>query len=67
MYAQRPEVDLRTATLLQEDWDFIVLQSYSSLPTVQQAREKYLYPAVASFNAKKKAAKIVMCLTWGYQ
>eukprot|EP01052_Picozoa_sp_SAG31_P041610 SAG31_NODE_6355_length_2047_cov_1.557495_1_plen_119_part_00 len=67
MYAQRAEVDPRTAALLQQDWDYIVLQSYSALPTVRKAREKYLYPAVASFGAKKKSAKIVMYLTWGYQ
>ena len=26
LYAQTPELDQRTETLLQEDWDFIVLQ-----------------------------------------
>ena len=66
VYAQRPTVDNRTATLLQEDWDFIVLQTYSSLPTVEAARSDYLYPAIKSFLPYKKHAKIVMYLTWGY-
>eukprot|EP00040_Diaphanoeca_grandis_P037518 m.244642 g.244642 ORF g.244642 m.244642 type:complete len:336 (-) comp33833_c2_seq1:64-1071(-) len=66
LYAQTAENDARTATLLQQDWDFIVLQDYSALPTVQKARETYLNPAVKSFAQKKKAAKVVMYLTWGY-
>ena len=57
-YAQRPESDARTAMLLQEEWDFIVLQSYSILPTIQKARSTYYAPAVASFEAKKKDAKV---------
>lgn len=43
------------------------MQSYSILPTVARARELYLSSAVASFAAKKKRAKIVMYLTWGYR
>ena len=66
IYYQRAETDARTATLLEQDWDYIVLQSYSNLPTVKRARETYLTPAVQSFVAKKKKAKIVMYLTWGY-
>ena len=45
-YAQRAEADNRTATLLEQNWDFIVLQSYSNLPTIKEAREQYLAPAV---------------------
>jgi hypothetical protein len=30
------------------------------------ARTKYLTPAVSDFASRKKAAKIVMYLTWGY-
>ena len=52
--------------LLQEDWDFIVLQDYSALPTVQAARAEYLQPAVAEIAAQKRNAKVVMYLTWGY-
>jgi hypothetical protein len=65
-YYQRAETDARTAELLEQEWDYIVLQSYSNLPTVQQSRETYLTPAVHSFVAKKKKAKVVMYLTWGY-
>ena len=55
-YYQRAETDARTAELLEQEWDYIVLQSYSNLPTVQQSRETYLTPAVHSFVAKKKKA-----------
>jgi hypothetical protein len=65
-YYQRAETDARTATLLEQEWDYIVLQSYSILPTIKGSRETYLEPAVQSFVAKKKQAKIVMYLTWGY-
>lgn len=66
IYAQTAPNDPRTAELLQQDWTYIVLQDYSALPTVQAAREKYLQPAVNDFAGRKKAAKIVMYLTWGY-
>lgn len=67
-FAQRAENDNRTAALLEKnEYDFIVLQTYSILPTVQQARATYYAPAVASFRAKKKSAKIVAYLTWGYR
>ena len=49
-----------------QEWNYIVVQSYSILPTIQKARETYLTPAVQSFAAKKKSAKVVMYLTWGY-
>ena len=65
-YAQTFEHDNRTAALLEQDWDFIVVQSYSALPAVHAAREQYLYPAVRSFAAHKRKAKIVSYLTWGY-
>jgi len=66
LYSQLPEVDPTTAELLSEDWDFIVLQDYSMLGTVQNARRLYFTPAVKSFISYKKKAKIVMYSTWGY-
>ena len=66
VYYQRAETDSRTASLLTQDWDYIVLQSYSILPSIKAARETYLSPAVQSFVSRKKRAKIVMYLTWGY-
>jgi hypothetical protein len=55
-----------TQDLLEQDWDFIVLNDYSLLSTVQQARELYLKPAVKDFASKRKQAKLVLYLTWGY-
>lgn len=66
LYEQSPSRDARTKALLAQDWDFIVLQDYSALPTVRAARDQYLAPAVGEFAAQKKRAKIVMYLTWGY-
>eukprot|EP00039_Didymoeca_costata_P002260 m.58761 g.58761 ORF g.58761 m.58761 type:complete len:346 (+) comp11197_c0_seq2:106-1143(+) len=68
LYAQTPDVDQRTAELLQEHWDYIVLQDYSALPTVQAARQKMLHPAVQKFRSHidPPSTKIVMYLTWGY-
>lgn len=62
-----PEVDDLTATLMEEDWDFIVLQTYSLLPTIQKSREVYLEPAIAAFDSKRKKAKLILYLTWGYR
>eukprot|EP00755_Sulcionema_specki_P033645 Sspe_Gene.101216::Locus_75813_Transcript_1_1_Confidence_1.000_Length_1081::g.101216::m.101216 len=66
LYAQQPQYDQRTKDLLQQDWDFIVLQDYSALPTVQKARAEYLGLAVDTFVQNKKRGKVVMYLTWGY-
>eukprot|EP01059_Diplonema_ambulator_P010930 TRINITY_DN20946_c0_g1_i1.p1 TRINITY_DN20946_c0_g1~~TRINITY_DN20946_c0_g1_i1.p1 ORF type:complete len:330 (+),score=69.18 TRINITY_DN20946_c0_g1_i1:39-992(+) len=66
LYYQQPQFDNRTKELLQEEWDYIVLQDYSALPTVRAARSEYMEPAVGTFAQQKKDAKIVMYLTWGY-
>jgi len=66
LYSQLPEVDPTTAALLDQEWDFIVLQDYSMMGTVQNARGVYFVPAVKSFISYKKKAKIVMYSTWGY-
>ena len=66
LYAQQPQFDNRTKELLSQEWDFIVLQDYSSLPTVKKAREEYMKPALKTFSQQKKNAEIVMYLTWGY-
>lgn len=66
LYHQEADADARTARLLQQEWDYIVLQDYSVLPTVKAARETYLHPAVKDFVGRKKDAKIVMYITWAY-
>eukprot|EP01060_Flectonema_neradi_P015153 TRINITY_DN21838_c0_g1_i1.p1 TRINITY_DN21838_c0_g1~~TRINITY_DN21838_c0_g1_i1.p1 ORF type:complete len:318 (+),score=52.54 TRINITY_DN21838_c0_g1_i1:331-1284(+) len=66
LFAQQPQFDDRTKQLLTEEWDFIVLQDYSALPTVEKARREYLQPAVKTFIENRKKAEIVMYLTWGY-
>lgn len=58
--------DAATTKLLQSDWDFIILQDYSQLPTVATARAKMMFPAVKEIAGKKGDAKIVLYNTWGY-
>lgn len=67
LYAQEASRDDTTAKLLQQDWDYLVLQDYSMLPTVKKAREQYLKAAVKDFISQKKQAKVVLYLTWGYE
>jgi len=64
LFAQRPGGSDWTSRLLEQDWDFIVLQDHSSVPIVQAARDRYLYPAVDDFVARKKQAKLVLYMTW---
>eukprot|EP00443_Scrippsiella_acuminata_P108469 CAMPEP_0115749650 /NCGR_PEP_ID=MMETSP0272-20121206/94299_1 /TAXON_ID=71861 /ORGANISM="Scrippsiella trochoidea, Strain CCMP3099" /LENGTH=443 /DNA_ID=CAMNT_0003194703 /DNA_START=44 /DNA_END=1373 /DNA_ORIENTATION=+ len=63
-FAQRPSGSHWTASLLEQDWDFIVLQDHSTVPLVKGARWEYLYPAVDDFVARKKQAKLVLYMTW---
>ena len=51
LYAQTAASSARTAALLHERWDAIVLQEYSALPLVAKARDKYLRPAIRAFRA----------------
>lgn len=66
LYHQEAGVDNTTAELLEKEWDYIVLQDYSVLPTVKHARKQYLNPAIKDFVGRKKDAKVVMYLTWAY-
>ena len=65
-YALRPDRTQRNSTTMRlfhdYEWDFIVVQTFSALPTVVQARYQYLRPAVEDIVALKKSAKVVMYL-----
>jgi len=52
--------------LAADDWDYIVVQDYSTLLTVKRAREIYNQPALSEFIGAKKTAKLVLYSTWGY-
>mmetsp|Transcript_139261 Transcript_139261/g.444421 ORF Transcript_139261/g.444421 Transcript_139261/m.444421 type:complete len:521 (+) Transcript_139261:3-1565(+) len=67
LYAQRVGENNRTAKLLEQEWDYIVLQDQSLVPTVKAAREKYLYPAIDDFVHRKRRAKLVLYMTWAPQ
>jgi hypothetical protein len=63
-YALRPDRNHPNSTITRlfrdYEWDFIVLQTFSALPTVVKARAEYLRPAVEAIVAQKKSAKVVM-------
>lgn len=56
-----------TRDMLNQKWDYIVLQEFSLIPTMDSARDKYLQPALRNFLKHKKNAKVVVFMTWGYQ
>lgn len=66
LYGQTQLRNARTAQLMTEDWDFIVLQDYSALSAFSTTREKYFYPAIREVVGAKKQAKVVLYMTWGY-
>lgn len=47
-------------------WDVVVLQDFSTLPTVKAGRRVYMEPAVAEYAAHARAtgAKVAMYMTW---
>ena len=63
LYAQTAASSARTAALLHERWDAIVLQEYSALPLVAKARDKYLRPAIRAFRARARARASCCCCT----
>ena len=66
LYAQTAASSARTAALLHERWDAIVLQEYSALPLVAKARDKYLRPAIRAFRARARGARVVLLLHQPY-
>lgn len=66
-YLLRTSTLAHTNHLLKQDWDYIVLQDFSLIPTLRSARTRYLLPALKLFGDRKKKAKVVMYMTWGYQ
>lgn len=53
----------------QGDWDFVVLQEQSQIPTIDHYRYNSMYPGVERLNDSIKkynpCAKVVMYMTWG--
>merc|ERR1719240_467558 len=54
LYAQGPQFSEETSSLMDENWDYIVLQDHSMLPTLKEARDIYMGPAIDDFVARKK-------------
>jgi hypothetical protein len=57
------------AILHNADWDYIVLQEQSVIPSVKNQREKKMYPAVRSFTRliRGKKAQPVLFMTWAWR
>jgi len=69
LYGQCPALSDKTTALLADPagWDYIVVHSYSILPAIKAAREKYLKPAIRSLISKKRKARLMLYMTWGYE
>lgn len=57
------------AALKEYDWDFVVLQEQSRMPTVPKMCETEMYPAARTLDTHIKAAnaQTVFFMTWAYQ
>ncbi len=55
----------------QGNWDYVVLQEQSQIPTIDYYRYNYMYPAVERINDSIKkygpCTKVLMYMTWGRQ
>ncbi|MGB0862375.1 MAG: PKD domain-containing protein [Saprospiraceae bacterium] len=55
--------------IMQGNWDFVILQEQSQIPTIDYHRYNSMYPAVEALNDTIKkynpCAKVVMYMTWG--
>ncbi|MDR9488356.1 DUF4886 domain-containing protein [Salibacter sp.] len=54
-----------------ENWDFVILQEQSQVPTIDHYRYNFMYPSVMklkdSISHYTPCAKIMMFMTWGRQ
>jgi hypothetical protein len=57
------------SALSESNWDFVVLQEQSQLPSTIKTREQYYYPAVRTWVKAIRAtnAKPVLFMTWAHQ
>ena len=59
-----------TITKIQsQDWDYVVLQEQSVIPSVPAGREQAMYPAVRALDARihEVGSETVLLMTWGRQ
>lgn len=54
-------------TILNNDWDYVILQEQSVLPVFPKSREKKMIPAIKKLDKyiKEAHAKTVLFMTWG--
>lgn len=55
--------------LTSSDWDYVILQEQSQIPSVEQARTSQMFPAVRDLVKKTEAvgAKPILFVTWGHR
>jgi len=53
----------------QEDWNYVVLQEQSVIPSIVDERTQQMYPAVRFLHSKigEKGAFVILFMTWGYR
>lgn len=53
----------------QQNWDFVVLQEQSAIPSIVDERNKSMYPAARLLDSKirESGAATIFYMTWGYR
>jgi hypothetical protein len=56
-------------TIRQGNWDFVVLQEHSLIPTKPKERKESMYPAIRTLHTEieKINATTILFMTWGYR
>lgn len=68
LFGQLPIRDHRTASLMSQRWDFLVLQDFSQVPALPRGQSRYFYPAVEEFTRNApNGAKLILYLPTAYE
>ena len=53
----------------QQNWDFVILQEQSVIPSIADERNESMYPAVRLLDSKigESGAETILFITWGYR
>jgi PKD repeat protein len=67
-----PQYDITAINKIKStNWDYIILQEQSTVPTIDHYRYNYMYPAIQSLYDSitfyNECSKVVLFMTWGRQ
>ena len=54
---------------IEQDWDYVILQEQSVIPSIENERNQHMYPAVRLLHdkAKERGATLILFVTWGHR